>query len=70
MAMILAVASLLQYAGEMGHEGAGDASEAVYAAVLDAVRDGVSTPDLGGHAGTGEFTDAVIGRVRSALGTG
>jgi isocitrate/isopropylmalate dehydrogenase len=70
MAMHLAVASLLQYAGEMGHDGAGDASSAVYDAVLGAVADGVSTPDLGGHAGTTEFTDAVIERVRSTLGTG
>jgi isocitrate dehydrogenase (NAD+) len=27
---------------------------------------GVRTPDLGGHAGTTEFTDEVIGRVRAA----
>ena len=70
MAMILAVASLLQYAGEMGHDGAGNASAAIYEGVLDAVRDGVSTPDLGGHAGSTEFTDEVIERVRSSLGTG
>jgi isocitrate/isopropylmalate dehydrogenase len=28
---------------------------------------GVRTPDLKGHAGTTEFTDAVIERVRRAL---
>ena len=45
------------------------ASEAIYAAVLDAVEDGVSTPDLGGHASTTEFTDAVIERVKRTLST-
>jgi isocitrate dehydrogenase (NAD+) len=30
---------------------------------------GVRTPDLGGHAGTTEFTDEVIRRIRLALGT-
>ncbi len=67
MAMILAVAALLEYAAELGHPDTRTASEAVYRAVLDAVEGGVSTPDLGGHASTTEFTDAVIDRVRSAL---
>jgi isocitrate/isopropylmalate dehydrogenase len=31
------------------------------------VADGVRTADLGGHAGTTEFTDEVIRRVRSKL---
>ncbi len=67
MAMILAAAALLEYADELGHPGTRPASEAIYAAVLDAVEDGVSTPDLGGHASTTEFTDAVIERVRTTL---
>ena len=69
MAMILAAAALLEYADELGHRGTRPASEAIYAAVLDAVEDGVSTPDLGGHASTTEFTDAVIERVKRTLST-
>jgi isocitrate/isopropylmalate dehydrogenase len=64
MAMILAAASLLGYADR--GEGAG---AAVRDACLDAVADGVRTADLGGHAGTTEFTDEVIARVRARLGT-
>jgi isocitrate/isopropylmalate dehydrogenase len=67
MAMIMAVAALLHYAGELGHDGAEQASEAVYEAVFDTVRAGVSTPDLGGHAGTTGFTDEVVDRVKSRL---
>jgi hypothetical protein len=37
--------------------------------VLGATAAGVRTPDLGGHAGTTEFTDEVTSRVRTALGT-
>ncbi len=65
MAMILAVAALLHYAAVLGHAAAEPASQAVYEAVLDAVAGGVSTPDLGGHASTTEFTDEVIERVRA-----
>ena len=54
MAMILAVAALLH------HGGAGMPSRAVYEAVLETVASGTRTPDLGGHAGTTEFTDSVI----------
>jgi isocitrate dehydrogenase (NAD+) len=68
MGMILAGAALLRYAGESGIEEAGPGSRAVYEAVLGATAAGVRTPDLGGHAGTTEFTDEVIERVRSALG--
>ncbi len=67
MAMILAVAALLHYAGELGHEGADTASRAVYESVLEATATGVRTPDLGGHASTSEFTTEVIGRVRTKI---
>jgi isocitrate/isopropylmalate dehydrogenase len=63
MAMILAGASLLAFAGE----GAAQSSRAVREACLEAVADGVRTADLGGHVGTTEFTDEVIRRVRSKL---
>jgi isocitrate/isopropylmalate dehydrogenase len=45
-------------------------SLAIYDAVLETVAAGVRTSDLGGHAGTTEFTDAVIARVAGRLGTG
>ncbi len=67
MAMILAAAALLHYAGELGHDGAHTASRAVYESVLEATATGVRTPDLGGHATTSEFTSEVIGRVRTKI---
>jgi len=64
MAMILAVAGLLHH---MPGEAAHTASRAVYEATLEAVSDGVKTADLQGHAGTTEFTDEVIRRVRTKI---
>ncbi|HKG35005.1 MAG TPA: isocitrate/isopropylmalate family dehydrogenase, partial [Solirubrobacterales bacterium] len=66
MGMILAAAAVLHYAGEAGVEGAERASGAIYDAVMATAAAGVRTPDLKGHAGTTEFTDAVIDRVRAA----
>jgi isocitrate/isopropylmalate dehydrogenase len=68
MAMILACAAVLHYAGEAGVEGAEPASAAIYEAVMGASADGIRTPDLKGHASTTELTDAVIERVRAKLG--
>jgi isocitrate dehydrogenase (NAD+) len=64
MGMILAAAAVLHYAGVAGVEGADRASRAVYDAVLETAAAGIRTPDLKGHAGTTEFTDAVIERLR------
>jgi isocitrate dehydrogenase (NAD+) len=66
MAMILAAAAVLQYAGEEGVADAGAAARAIVDAVVATTAAGVRTPDLGGHAGTTEFTDEVIRRVRAA----
>jgi isocitrate dehydrogenase (NAD+) len=63
MAMILAGAALLGFAGEHTAE----ASRAIREACLEAVADGVRTADLGGHVGTSEFTDDVIRRVKTKL---
>ena len=62
MAMILAGAALLGYLprGEQ-------ASRAIREACLEAVAEGTRTADLGGHAGTTEFTDEVIRRTRQKL---
>jgi isocitrate dehydrogenase (NAD+) len=61
--MILAAASLLGY----GDERAQQAGRAIREASLEAVADGVRTADLGGHAGTSEFTDEVIRRAKQKL---
>jgi isocitrate dehydrogenase (NAD+) len=64
LAMILASAALLSYVDD---KRAGDASRAIYEAALETVRGGIATSDLGGHASTTEFTDAVIDKVHSKL---
>jgi isocitrate/isopropylmalate dehydrogenase len=63
MAMILAGAALLSNGGERERQ----AGRAIREACLEAVAQGVRTADLGGHAGTTEFTDEVIRRVKSKL---
>lgn len=67
MAMILACAAVLQYAGVAGHPGADRASRAIYESVLETTAGGVKTIDLGGDATTTEFTDAVIEKVRTKV---
>jgi isocitrate/isopropylmalate dehydrogenase len=72
LAMILACGAVLRYAAERGaasahSSGAERSSRAIYEAALETVGSGIRTPDLGGHAGTTEFTDAVIERVRTKL---
>jgi isocitrate dehydrogenase (NAD+) len=76
MAMILAAGALFHYVAESltGDADDGDAaaaartaSRAVYEAVFEATASGTRTPDLGGHASTTEFTDAVVERVRGKL---
>ena len=63
MAMILAAAALLTHAGGESQQ----VGRAIREACLEAVSQGVRTADLGGHAGTIEFTDAVISRTKSKL---
>ncbi len=64
LAMILAGAAVL---GHMPGPTAARASRAIYEGALEAIADGVRTPDLGGSASTTEFTNDVIRRVRSKL---
>jgi isocitrate/isopropylmalate dehydrogenase len=63
MAMILAGAALLGY----GDEEAQRAGRAIREAALEAVADGIRTADLGGAAGTREYTDEVIRRTGQKL---
>jgi isocitrate dehydrogenase (NAD+) len=64
MAMILACGALLSHIEDRK---AANGSRAIYEGVLETVREGTATSDLGGHASTSEFTDAVIGKVKSKL---
>ena len=67
LAMILACGALLSYAAESHGAGAEQAARAIQEAALETVGSGLKTPDLGGHAGTTEFTDSVIERVAMKL---
>jgi isocitrate dehydrogenase (NAD+) len=67
MAMILAAGSLL---GHFEDEPAQQVSRAISAATFDTLNEGIRTVDLGGQATTTEFTDAIIARLRRALGSG
>jgi isocitrate/isopropylmalate dehydrogenase len=64
LAMILAGAALLTYAGSSTAE---QAARAIYESAFEAIYDGVATTDLGGQTGTSEFTDEIIRRVRKKL---
>ena len=63
LAMILAGAVLLSY----GDEAEQQAGRAIREACLEAVASGIRTSDLGGDAGTTDFTDEVIRRTRAKL---
>lgn len=64
MAMILAIASLLDYINTPQSD---MAARAISESTLEAVYDGVRTADLGGHSTTSDFTSEVIRRVRTKL---
>jgi isocitrate dehydrogenase (NAD+) len=67
LAMILACGAVMHYAAD-GHGPAAErASRAIYEASLETVASGVKTPDLGGGAGTTEFTTAVVDRIRTKM---
>jgi isocitrate dehydrogenase (NAD+) len=60
LAMILAAAAALSYIDDPRARGA---SRAIHDAAIASLSEGIATADLGGHATTSEFTDAVIARV-------
>ena len=64
MAMILAGAALLTFFHE---EEADRVSRAIYEATFESVLDGIRTAELGGSAGTREFTDEIIRHVKTKL---
>jgi isocitrate dehydrogenase (NAD+) len=63
LAMILAAAAVVGYIDEPR---AAAVSTAIYHAAMATVAAGTVTADLGGHASTTEFTDAVIARCRAS----
>ncbi len=67
LAMILACGAVLRHAVARSGADADRASRAIYEGALETVASGVRTPDLGGGAGTTEFTDEVVGRVRTKI---
>jgi isocitrate dehydrogenase (NAD+) len=67
LAMILACGALLRHAADRHGPACERASRAIYEGTLETVAAGVKTPDLGGHAGTSEFTDAVVQRIATKL---
>jgi isocitrate/isopropylmalate dehydrogenase len=67
LAMLLACGAVLRHAADTHGPDADRASRAIYEATLETIAAGTKTPDLGGHSGTTEFTDAVIERIRTKL---
>ena len=67
LAMILACGAILRHAADRHGAACERAARAVYEGTLETVASGTKTPDLGGSAGTGEFTSAVVDRVRAKL---
>jgi isocitrate dehydrogenase (NAD+) len=67
LAMILACGAVLRHAADRHGAAAEQASRAIYEAVFETVASGTKTPDLGGHAGTTEFTTAVTERIATKL---
>src|ERR1700755_1541163 len=67
MAMLLACGAILRHAADRFGAACERASRAIYEGTLETIASGTKTPDLGGHAGTTEFTSAVVDRVRTKL---
>jgi isocitrate dehydrogenase (NAD+) len=67
LAMILACGALLRHAADRHGPAADRASRAVYEAALETIASGIKTPDLGGAAGTTEFTTEVVKRVATKI---
>jgi isocitrate/isopropylmalate dehydrogenase len=63
LAMILACGALLIHAADHHGAGAARAARAIYESAFEAIAAGIKTPDLGGEAGTTEFTTEVVNRI-------
>jgi isocitrate/isopropylmalate dehydrogenase len=67
LAMILACGAVMHSAADKHGPEAEQASRAIYESALEAIASGVKTPDLGGSAGTTEFTTAVVDRIKTKV---
>jgi isocitrate dehydrogenase (NAD+) len=67
LAMILACGAVMHYAAEIHGPSAERASRAIYESALETVASGTKTFDLGGSAGTTDFTSAVVERIATKL---
>jgi isocitrate dehydrogenase (NAD+) len=67
LAMILACGALLRHAADRHGPECERASRAIYEGTLETIAGGIKTPDLGGHAGTTEFTGVVVERIATKL---
>jgi isocitrate/isopropylmalate dehydrogenase len=67
LAMILACGALLRHAADHHGSACERASRAIYEGTLETIAGGVRTFDLGGSAGTTDFTSAVVDRIATKL---
>jgi isocitrate dehydrogenase (NAD+) len=67
LAMILACGALLRHAALWHGAAAETAAQAIYEGAIQTVAEGIRTPDLGGSAGTREFTDEVLRHISAEL---
>jgi isocitrate/isopropylmalate dehydrogenase len=67
LAMILACGAVLHHAADRHGAAAERASRSIYESALETIAHGIKTPDLGGSAGTTEFTTAVVERIRTKV---
>ncbi|HKO28455.1 MAG TPA: isocitrate/isopropylmalate family dehydrogenase [Solirubrobacteraceae bacterium] len=67
LAMILACGALFRNAADRHGAVADQASRAIYEAALETIASGIKTPDLGGAAGTTEFTTEVVNRIATKI---
>jgi isocitrate/isopropylmalate dehydrogenase len=63
MAMLLACAAVLDYAGRSGDDAAASAAEAIRDATIGAAAAGIRTFDIGGESSTSEVVDDVLARL-------
>lgn len=63
MAMLLAIAAVLDHVGQRGSTEARDAASRIRSATLGVAADGIRTMDLAGDASTSDVVDAVVARL-------
>ncbi|HWF51212.1 MAG TPA: isocitrate/isopropylmalate family dehydrogenase [Solirubrobacteraceae bacterium] len=67
LAMILACGAVLRHAADRHGPAAARAARAIYESAFETIAAGIKTPDLGGQAGTTEFTSEVVDRIAAKI---